>query len=135
MTCLDQNADSLEALQSCVKRERGKIRAGVEFRMVCGKAEEFSFKAQKYDCVIASYVLGFVRDRDALMEKIRSALKPEGRLFIAASGDRKFHQLHELAERLDFERKREFADFVARRLEKNGPMNVDKDGRFYCCRI
>lgn len=98
VTCLDQNADSLEALQSCVKRERGKIRAGVEFRMVCGKAEEFSFKAQKYDCVIASYVLGFVRDRDALMEKIRSALKPEGRLFIAASGDRKFHQLHELAD-------------------------------------
>lgn len=197
VTCLDQNADSLEALRSCAKRERGKIRAGVEFRMVCGKAEEFSFEAQKYDSVIASYVLGFVRDQDALMEKIRSALKPEGRLFIAASGDRKFHQLHELAdeffgkispisrqeqvmmsteelenlmdrhfgkrsmvqyedslmigdaddicrylfsaselaERLDFERKREFADFVARRLEKTGPVKVDKDGRFYCCRI
>lgn len=195
VTCLDKNADALETLRSGIEREHRTLQNGVEFRMVCGKAEDFCFEAQKYDCVIASYVLGFVKDQDALLEKVRSALKPGGRLFVAASGERKFHQLHELAdeffgkispisrqeqvmmssqelerlldrhfgrrsmaryedslvidsaedicsylfsaselaERLDFGRRQEFAAFVARRLEKIGPMKVDKDGRFYCC--
>lgn len=67
----------------------------------------------------------------------RSMVRYEDSLMIDNAKDicRYLFSASELAERLDFERKREFADFVARRLEKNGPMKVDKDGRFYCCRI
>ncbi len=195
MVCLDKNPEILQVLPDFVEQRKKELRPGVEFRMVLAKAEEATFLGQKYDRILANYILDFVQDKDGLLKKLRAAMKPDARLMVAASGERKFFQLYALADtffgnkmlqampkqdgmengelealldghfssctmeryedalridsaedicaylldrlpfmdRPDPEERKAFHDFVVKKLEKDGPLTVEKDSRVYIC--
>jgi 2-polyprenyl-3-methyl-5-hydroxy-6-metoxy-1,4-benzoquinol methylase len=75
VTMIDVSAGMIQAAGRLARRY------GVEVVGIISSAEELNVPAETYDFVYIANTIHHVRDRDALFQKIRRALKPGGRFF------------------------------------------------------
>ena len=81
-------------------------------------ANDLSLKQQIYDAVIANHMLYHVKNRDACLQTIAKALKPNGAFFCSTVGNAHMKEMHELVANFDSRIEMPSAHFtVAFRLE------------------
>lgn len=64
-------------------------------------ANDLSLKLQTYDAVIANHMLYHVKNRDASLQTIAKALKPNGAFFCSTVGNTHMKEMHELVANFD----------------------------------
>ena len=89
-------------------------------------ANDLSLKQQIYDAVIANHMLYHVKNRDACLQTIAKALKPNGAFFCSTVGNTHMKEMHELVANFDSRIEMPSAHFtVAFRLE-NASQQLEK---------
>lgn len=89
-------------------------------------ANDLSLKQQTYDAVIANHMLYHVKNRDACLQTIAKALKPNGAFFCSTVGNAHMKEMHELVANFDSRIEMPSAHFtVAFRLE-NASQQLEK---------
>lgn len=78
---LDKDSKGREYLKNFLKENGHRLAADVTFSFWEADAELVSYDVAKYDRILANHFWGYVNDKISLMKKLRTALKPDGRLY------------------------------------------------------
>lgn len=87
ITLVDIYGNLLDQVQTFVEEQRPKLRDGVELRLVEADAEQYPMEAG-YDRVVMAYLWKYLKEPEALLERARDALRPDGMLCLVCGSHR-----------------------------------------------
>ncbi len=123
----DRSAGMLEETRANLKSYEQLLdehKISIEYRIM--DANDLSLEQQMYDAIIANHMLYHVKNRDACLQTIAKALKPDGTFFCSTVGNTHMRELHELVADFDSRIEMPSAHFtVAFRLE-NATQQLEK---------
>jgi ubiquinone/menaquinone biosynthesis C-methylase UbiE len=84
-----------------VQQAQAKLGHLKNFRFEIIDAQSIPLEAGHFDAVIANFMLYHVPDRSRALSEMRRVLKAKGAAYIATSGNKHLHELHDLMQRFD----------------------------------
>lgn len=80
ITLLDKETDGLQFLHGIYLERRRELAEGAAFSFLCEDAEEWECPAAGYDLILAVHLWSYIRDKEALLQKLRRGLSEGGTL-------------------------------------------------------
>lgn len=127
LTLTDRSEGMLEQTRSALKEYEGLlIEKGIHivYRIMDGDA--LALPEKEYDCIIANHMLYHVVKREACLNTIANAIKPEGSFCCSTVGDSHMRELHELLKDFDDKLEMPFTSITAGFHLENGEEQLRK---------
>ena len=123
LTLTDRSEGMLEKAKSSLEPYADLFKEkGIRVTYQIADADDLHLDKAKYHCIIANHMLYHVKKREACLQEIAAALKPDGNFFCSTVVDTHMRELHEMVAAFDLRIEMPFANLTAGfRLENAQP--------------